>query len=86
MNQGQINKRGCWASSSSARANVPVLLSLLSLTFSRAGVGECNGLPLSEDTSDSPAGLGASRRTGPGAISATLCAQPCPARGGGAQL
>lgn len=53
--------------------NAPASLSLLSLTVSRAGTRESNGLPLSEDRSVSPAAPEASEKTdGPGSISACV--------------
>lgn len=66
MDNEQINKRGAGDRSLLPRASVLVLLSLLSLTFSRAGRGECNRLPLSEDRSASSAGLRALRGQGLG--------------------
>lgn len=66
---------------------MPASLSLLSLTVSRAGIRESNGLPLSEDRSVSPAAPEASEKTdGPGSISVTLCPQPALSSTRGAQL
>lgn len=77
----RVNERDAGHSPLLARAGAPALLSHR-LTFSRARIWEQNGLHCLRTGLLPPLHWEPPERVVPGALSATLCLQPCPTRKG----